>query len=214
MGGEYYCYASDITCSFPVNGRFSPDQVSTHYHDLFPFTFFGNIHTGTSRAASLSRLLPARCSSFFALFASLSFAHLPSLVFLRSSFFALSSSSSSFAHLPFLIFLRSLPPSHLPSLSSLRSSSFAHLPSLSSSSLPSFALFASLIFLRSSSFALFLLLIFLRSPSFNFLLSLRDFGPIAFCLWTLDLTPYVRELVKVVALRRRVARYTEEEVPR
>ncbi|VEL20352.1 unnamed protein product [Protopolystoma xenopodis] len=26
MGGEYYCYSSDITCSFPVNGRFSPDQ--------------------------------------------------------------------------------------------------------------------------------------------------------------------------------------------
>jgi len=26
MGGEYYCYVSDITCSFPVNGRFSPEQ--------------------------------------------------------------------------------------------------------------------------------------------------------------------------------------------
>ncbi|XP_032891815.1 xaa-Pro dipeptidase [Amblyraja radiata] len=26
MGGEYYCYASDITCSFPANGRFTPDQ--------------------------------------------------------------------------------------------------------------------------------------------------------------------------------------------
>uniref|UniRef100_A0A8D2KUS5 Xaa-Pro dipeptidase n=1 Tax=Varanus komodoensis TaxID=61221 RepID=A0A8D2KUS5_VARKO len=26
MGGEYYCYGSDITCSFPANGRFSPDQ--------------------------------------------------------------------------------------------------------------------------------------------------------------------------------------------
>ncbi|TNN18404.1 Xaa-Pro dipeptidase [Schistosoma japonicum] len=26
MGGEYYCYASDITCSFPVNGRFTDDQ--------------------------------------------------------------------------------------------------------------------------------------------------------------------------------------------
>lgn len=26
MGGEYYCYASDITCSYPVNGRFTPDQ--------------------------------------------------------------------------------------------------------------------------------------------------------------------------------------------
>jgi len=26
MGGEYYCYASDITCSFPVNGKFTQDQ--------------------------------------------------------------------------------------------------------------------------------------------------------------------------------------------
>nr|CDS28436.1 xaa Pro dipeptidase [Hymenolepis microstoma] len=26
MGGEYYCYCSDITCSFPVNGRFTADQ--------------------------------------------------------------------------------------------------------------------------------------------------------------------------------------------
>ncbi|CAF0961215.1 unnamed protein product [Rotaria sordida] len=26
MGGEYYCYASDITCSFPVSGRFTNEQ--------------------------------------------------------------------------------------------------------------------------------------------------------------------------------------------
>ena len=26
MGGEYYCYASDITCSFPANGKFTADQ--------------------------------------------------------------------------------------------------------------------------------------------------------------------------------------------
>jgi Xaa-Pro dipeptidase len=26
MGGEYCCYASDITCSFPVNGRFTAQQ--------------------------------------------------------------------------------------------------------------------------------------------------------------------------------------------
>ncbi|XP_033095698.1 xaa-Pro dipeptidase-like isoform X2 [Anneissia japonica] len=26
MGGEYYCYASDITCSFPVNGKFTNNQ--------------------------------------------------------------------------------------------------------------------------------------------------------------------------------------------
>jgi Xaa-Pro dipeptidase len=26
MGAEYHCYSSDITCSFPVNGKFSPDQ--------------------------------------------------------------------------------------------------------------------------------------------------------------------------------------------
>jgi len=26
MGGEYYCYASDITCSYPINGKFNDDQ--------------------------------------------------------------------------------------------------------------------------------------------------------------------------------------------
>lgn len=26
MGAEYYCYTSDITCSYPVNGKFSPEQ--------------------------------------------------------------------------------------------------------------------------------------------------------------------------------------------
>ena len=26
MGAEYYCYSSDITCSFPANGKFTSDQ--------------------------------------------------------------------------------------------------------------------------------------------------------------------------------------------
>ncbi len=26
LGGEYYCYTSDITCSFPANGKFTPKQ--------------------------------------------------------------------------------------------------------------------------------------------------------------------------------------------
>jgi Xaa-Pro dipeptidase len=26
MGGEYYCYASDITCTFPSNGKFTDKQ--------------------------------------------------------------------------------------------------------------------------------------------------------------------------------------------
>uniref|UniRef100_A0A8C7USB1 Xaa-Pro dipeptidase n=1 Tax=Oncorhynchus mykiss TaxID=8022 RepID=A0A8C7USB1_ONCMY len=30
MGGEYYCYSSDITCSFPANGKFSPDQKAIY----------------------------------------------------------------------------------------------------------------------------------------------------------------------------------------
>ncbi|XP_077050794.1 xaa-Pro dipeptidase [Siphateles boraxobius] len=30
MGGEYYCYSSDITCSFPANGKFSADQRAVY----------------------------------------------------------------------------------------------------------------------------------------------------------------------------------------
>ena len=26
MGGEYYCYASDITCSYPCSGKFTDQQ--------------------------------------------------------------------------------------------------------------------------------------------------------------------------------------------
>ena len=26
MGNEYYCYSSDITVSFPVSGKFTPEQ--------------------------------------------------------------------------------------------------------------------------------------------------------------------------------------------
>uniref|UniRef100_A0AAQ4QQB8 Xaa-Pro dipeptidase n=1 Tax=Gasterosteus aculeatus aculeatus TaxID=481459 RepID=A0AAQ4QQB8_GASAC len=30
MGGEYYCYSSDITCSFPANGKFTADQRAVY----------------------------------------------------------------------------------------------------------------------------------------------------------------------------------------
>uniref|UniRef100_A0AAY4CVR2 Xaa-Pro dipeptidase n=1 Tax=Denticeps clupeoides TaxID=299321 RepID=A0AAY4CVR2_9TELE len=30
MGGEYYCYSSDITCSFPANGKFTADQKTIY----------------------------------------------------------------------------------------------------------------------------------------------------------------------------------------
>lgn len=30
MGGEYYCYGSDITCSFPANGKFTDDQKAIY----------------------------------------------------------------------------------------------------------------------------------------------------------------------------------------
>ena len=30
MGGEYCCYASDITCSFPCNGKFTEDQKTVY----------------------------------------------------------------------------------------------------------------------------------------------------------------------------------------
>ena len=26
MGAEYYCYAADLTCTFPANGTFTEDQ--------------------------------------------------------------------------------------------------------------------------------------------------------------------------------------------
>jgi len=30
MGAEYHCYCSDITCSYPVNGRFTPEQRTVY----------------------------------------------------------------------------------------------------------------------------------------------------------------------------------------
>lgn len=30
MGGEYYCFSSDITCSFPANGKFTGDQRAVY----------------------------------------------------------------------------------------------------------------------------------------------------------------------------------------
>jgi len=30
MGGEYCCYASDISCSYPVNGKFTEDQKTIY----------------------------------------------------------------------------------------------------------------------------------------------------------------------------------------
>ena len=30
MGAEYHCYTSDITCSFPANGTFTPDQAAVY----------------------------------------------------------------------------------------------------------------------------------------------------------------------------------------
>ena len=36
MGCEYYSYDSDITCSFPANGRFTPDQKASFSHMSFP----------------------------------------------------------------------------------------------------------------------------------------------------------------------------------
>ena len=30
MGAEYYCYCSDISCSFPANGKFTPDQAAIY----------------------------------------------------------------------------------------------------------------------------------------------------------------------------------------
>lgn len=35
MGAEYHCYASDITCSFPVNGKFSENDLLIYNAVLF-----------------------------------------------------------------------------------------------------------------------------------------------------------------------------------
>jgi hypothetical protein len=36
MGCEYYSYDSDITCSYPANGRFTPDQKASFSHMRSP----------------------------------------------------------------------------------------------------------------------------------------------------------------------------------
>ena len=30
MGAEYCCYGSDITCSYPINGKFTEDQKQVY----------------------------------------------------------------------------------------------------------------------------------------------------------------------------------------
>lgn len=34
MGGEYFCYGADITCSYPASGKFNDDQVLIYHFDL------------------------------------------------------------------------------------------------------------------------------------------------------------------------------------
>ena len=45
MGGEYYCYTSDITCSFPANGCFTPEQkVQFREHSEGGIVFLRKLH--------------------------------------------------------------------------------------------------------------------------------------------------------------------------
>lgn len=60
MGCEFHCYVSDITCSFPVNGKFTADQkfvyeAVLHAHDVAcqmikPGVAYPDIHMGSHRA--------------------------------------------------------------------------------------------------------------------------------------------------------------------
>lgn len=50
MGGEYYCYTSDITCSFPANGKFT-DQQKKIYNSVLK-----------SSRAVMAAIKPGTCS--------------------------------------------------------------------------------------------------------------------------------------------------------
>ena len=49
MGGEYHCYASDITCSYPVCGIFTTDQRSIYVSVLAAqISVIGQLKPGVS----------------------------------------------------------------------------------------------------------------------------------------------------------------------
>ena len=65
LGGEYHGYASDITCSYPSNGKFTPEQrivyqgvlnagavphhnTHTHTHNKHAHTHATNTYTNTT----------------------------------------------------------------------------------------------------------------------------------------------------------------------
>ena len=61
MGAEYHCYASDITCSFPISSDFTPDQILVHEAVLAAqVAVIGALKPGVACCVEINQLSGAR----------------------------------------------------------------------------------------------------------------------------------------------------------